>query len=215
LCLLLSVRRCLSGVAGAGQPQQIQTVTDRLGRFTVRFPISWEVRSATIQPSRPSPALVSNEAVSIVVGTAPHRASEDWATSLAVTAGILKGPMTPSEMANEVRLGPGPGGEPPPATMLLKEGNTTLAGRPAYYRYLAAHDDDTNTDLVHLFGFLPVERVGYVVFGTIKQRRLKRDTPVVLQIVESLRPAAPARGYPFRWLPHDVPYEALSSSALR
>ena len=116
---------------------------------------------------------------------------------LTVTAGILKRPMTPREMASEVRLGPGPDGEPPPAATLLEEGNTALAGRPAYYRYLAARDEDTNTDLVHLFGFLPVDRVGYVVFGTIKKRRLKRDTPVVLQIVESLRPAAPARGYSF------------------
>lgn len=183
--------------AGAAPPQQIQTVADRLGRFTIRFPIGWEVRSVTIQPRRSSPALVSNEAVSIVAGTAPHRADQLWPTQLSVIAAILKRPMTPAEMANEVRLGPGPDGEPPPAAKLLEEGNTGLAGRPAYYRYLATHDDDTNTDLVHLFGFLAVERMGYVVFGTIKQRRLKRDTPVVLQIVESLRPAAPARGYPF------------------
>ncbi len=197
--------------AGAAQPQQIQTVADRLGRFTVRFPISWEVRSVTIQPRRPSPALVSNEAVSVVTGAAPHRAGEHWPTQLSVIAGILKRPMTPSEMANEVRLGPGPDGEPPSAARLLEEGNTGLAGRPAYYRYLATHDDDTNTDLVHLFGFLPVQRVGYVVFGTIKQLRLKRDTPVVLQIVESLRPAAPARGYPF---PDFTRPEVISPGAL-
>ncbi len=183
--------------AGAAQPQQVQTVTDRLGRFTVRFPVGWKVDSLTVQPRRPSPALVSDKAVSIVTGTSPRRTGETWPTMLTVVAGILKRPMTPSEMANEIRLGPGPDGEPPPAATLLEEGNTALAGRPAYYRYLAVHDEDTNTDLVHLFGFLPVDRVGYVLFGTIKKRRLKRDTPVVLQIVESLRPAAPARGYAF------------------
>ncbi len=179
--------------AGA-EPKHVQVVTDRLGRFTITFPIGWKVQTATMQQRRPSPAFVSNDAVSMVMGTAPHASGEAWPTDLPVIAGILKRPMSPAEMSKEVRLGPGPDGEPPPATKLLEEGNTAIGGRPAYYRYEAMHDDDTDIDVVLLFGFLPADNVGISLFGHIKKTRLRKDTAVILHIVESLRPAPPRRG---------------------
>jgi hypothetical protein len=71
----------------------------------------------------------------------------------------------------------------------IQEGTTSIAGRPAYYRYYAWRTN-TGSAYYELQLYVTVQKRGFVVTGSTlyDAQRIRRDVPIITLILQSFRP---------------------------
>jgi hypothetical protein len=175
LCgLVAAVLVCAAALPPAcARPVEMQRVADPKGRFTISFPPDWRVaRSAEAMPAvlgaapaRPGEVPAS---VNVVVEDLPLALS---AQGYAQAAGRL--------LRDTVR------GFAP-----IQEGATSIAGRPAYYRYYTWHAN-TGSAYYELQLYVTVQKRGFVVTGSTlyDAQRMRKDVPTLTLILQSFHPS--------------------------
>ncbi len=165
--------------SGLAQAPLTQSIADPRSRFTISFPADWQV-------------MTKEDGAPAVLGVAPPQVGHR--VSVNVVVETLPGPMPPAAYAKL-------------AERLLRaifrdyvvvqEGAATVAGRPAYFRYFT-WKTQTDIDLYQLQAFFTVGKTGFVVTGstTNDPDRVRRDFPLITQIVNTFQPAAPTPGSP-------------------
>jgi hypothetical protein len=153
-------------------PADMQRVADPKGRFTISFPSDWRVvRSAEAMPAvlgaAPAPDGEVPATVNVVVEDLPLALS---AQGYAQAAGRL--------LRDKVQ------GFAP-----IKEGATSIAGRPAYYRYYTWRAN-TGSAYYELQLYVTVQKRGFQVTGTTlyEAQRMRKDVPTLTLILQSFRP---------------------------
>jgi hypothetical protein len=162
---------------GSVQAPLTQTVTDPQGRFTMNFPGDWEVAT---QPG---------STIALLAAGPVFGASSPGRPVLVVASGPLKRPLSVQEFGGETdRLS---------RTMLphytvIQESNTTVQGRPAYYRYLTS-ESSNGLALYHLQVFFTVGLTAYIVMAsTLNDRdRILRDMAIATRIIQTFRVTQP------------------------
>jgi len=145
-----------------------QSVKDAQGRFTISFPVDWEV------VTRPQGMLAMIGAGPASVGTRP---------SVNVVVEALPNPMPAKDYAVAAdRLA---------RTAfhnytVIQESSAAVQGRPAFYRYLT-WETNTGVTLYQLQVFLTEGQTGFVVTGsTINDHdRILQDMPLITQIIQT------------------------------
>ena len=157
--------------AGAG-PAEMQRVADPKGRFTISFPSDWRVvRSAEAMPA--------------VLGAAPARAGEVPASVNVVVEDLPKAlsAQAYAQAAGRLLRDTVQGFAP------IQEGATTVAGRPAYYRYYTWRAN-TGGAYYQLQLYVTVQKRGFVVTGSTLYdgQRMRKDVPTLTLILQSFHP---------------------------
>ena len=157
---------------GSAQPAEMQHVADPKGRFTINFPSDWRVvRSAEGMPA--------------VLGAAPARAGEVPASVNVVVEDLPKALTAQgfAQAAGRLLRDTIQGFRP------IQEGTTSIAGRPAYYRYYAWRAN-TGSAYYQLQLYVTVQKRGFVVTGSTlyDAQRIRRDVPIIALILKSFRP---------------------------
>jgi hypothetical protein len=151
-------------------PALTQSVADAHGRFTMRFPADWEVATQT----QGMVALFG--AGSATGGSRP---------TVNVVTEAFNGPMTPegyaaaAERLTRVALH---------NYTRVKEANTTVQGRPAFYRFMT-WETNSGVTLYQLQVFITEGLTGFVVTGSTvnEPERVSRDMPLIIRIIETFR----------------------------
>lgn len=168
----------------AGPPAQ--TVTDPNGRYTIRFPASWEVVSLNAKPVAGEIARqLGKNFFSMLVAIDPG-ASAAAPTVLMVMGMELPtaisprtfGLMTQESMGEEFK-----------AFSVVREGTATIAKRPAFYRYFTMQDRD-GEDYYGVMAFFTINKTGYVIFGFTENNpaTVRQSFGEVSRILETFRP---------------------------
>ena len=150
----------------------MQRVADPKGRFTISFPSDWRVVRST-------------EAMPAVLGAAPARAGEDPATVYVIVEDL---PLALSaqgyaQAAGRLLRDKVQGFAP------IQEGATSIAGRPAYYRYYTWRAN-TGSAYYELQLYVTVQKRGFQVTGTTlyDAQRMRKDVPTLTLILQSFHP---------------------------
>ncbi len=164
----------------AAQPAGMRTVLDPGGRFSIGFPVEWEVQtSASGAPS--------------VVGAAPKQPGE-FRINVNVVVDTLPKPMSPQELAQAV--------EPQLRTIfhefsIVQESPAQIGGRQAYYRHYTWR---TNTDVsvYQIQAYFTAGQTGYVVTASTLNDpdHIRTDVPALTRIVETFRATVAAGAGP-------------------
>jgi len=177
LILTIGAAAVAAASAAAAQAPLGQLVTDAHGRFTLSVPSGWQVHEDA-------------RGLAAVVATAPAQSGDRVPASVQVAVAPLPGSRTPAQFAEaaEVTL----------QTALrhyavVQQGVTTVNGRPAYYRYFTGDRSD-GVGLYEVQMYLTVNQTGFTVTGgTANTRdRITRDVPLLVQIINTFRPASPS-----------------------
>jgi hypothetical protein len=168
-------------VAAAPAPAQVsapdqtppalpQSVSDSRGRFTMNFPGDWEVVTQT-------------QGMIALLGAGPVTTGSR--PTINVVTEALTTPLTPQAYAAAAeRLAR--------LTLhnytVIKESDTTVQGRPAYYRYMT-WETNTGVTLYQLQVFFTDGLTGFVVTGSTLNdpERVVRDVPVITRIIDTFR----------------------------
>ena len=149
------------------------SVSDPKGRFTMNFPVGWEV---TTKP----------QGMIALLGAGPANAGTRPTVNVVVEE--LPNPMTPQAYAAAAeRLAKAVFHN----YTVIQESAATIRGRPVYYRYFT-WETNAGVSLYQMQVFFTDGPTGFVVTGsTINGRdRILQDMPLVTQIIESFRLAA-------------------------
>jgi len=121
--------------------------------------------------------------MSIMTAQSPDHAG-DYPAGVVVMVKRLDKPLSSSALTEEFseELDEGE------TATLLQEGQTRIGGREAYYRYQMLHEV-SGADVYLVVVYVSTGRVGFMVMGAAKQDRRETDLPLILRIIESLRPA--------------------------
>ena len=161
------------------QSPQTQTIADRHGRFTIDFPMNWEISAR--ESGMPS-----------VIGLAPG-AVGDFRPSVNVVVEDLPRAMSASEYAdlNQRTLS-----EVFRAFKVLEQGPTTLGGQQAFYRYFT-WTPNSGRAIYQVQVYLTIGEVAFVVTGTTENDpgSISRDIPVISQIIATFKPTT-STGHP-------------------
>jgi hypothetical protein len=153
------------------QAPQTQTIADRHGRFTIDFPVNWEVSAR--ESGMPS-----------VIGVAPGVVG-DFRPSVNVVVEDLPRAMSASTYAdlNERTLA-----EVFRAFKVLEQGPTTIGGQEAFYRYFT-WIPNSGRALYQVQVYLTVGEVAFVITGTTENDpgSISRDMPAISQIIATFR----------------------------
>jgi len=168
------------------QPAGMQRITDPKGRFTISVPIGWEVMSINADPL--AGALVRDHAkgaFSMVMAVDP--AEPQSPTALVIMGFALPQEISPQAFGTMMS-------EPLPPKVfaqmtVVQEGNATIAGRPAFYRYITLQTQ-SGDDLYGVMVFFAVGQDGYVIFGVTRNapETFRRDFAEISRILETFRP---------------------------
>lgn len=168
----------------------MQTVADPNGRYTIKFPPSWQVVSMNATP-------VAGEIVnqlgknffSMLMAIDPG-ASADAPTVLMVMGMELPraiaprtfGLMTQESMGDRL-------GQRFKAVTVVQEGTATIAKRPAFYRYFTMQDKD-GQEFYGVMAFFTVDKTGYMIFGFTENNpaTVQKSFGDVSRILETFRP---------------------------
>ena len=154
------------------QSPPTQTIADRHGRFTIDFPVDWEVSAR--ESGMPS-----------VIGVAPGVVG-DFRPSVNVVVEDLPRAMSASEYAdlNERTLA-----AVFRAFKVLEQGPTTIGGQQAFYRYFT-WIPNSGRALYQVQVYLTVGEVAFVITGTTENDpgSISRDMPAISQIIATFRP---------------------------
>jgi hypothetical protein len=147
-----------------------QSVKDPQGRFTMSFPVDWEVATRAqgmIPLIGAGPANVGTRpSVNVVVEALPNpMPAKDYAVAADRLARTAFHNYT-----------------------VLQESSAAVQGRPAYYRYLT-WETNTGVTLYQLQVFLTEGQTGFVLTGsTINDHdRILADMPLITQIIQTFR----------------------------
>jgi len=174
LCsLAVAIVVCVAALRPAcARPADMQRVADPKGRFTISFPSDWRV-------------VRSREAMPAVLGAAPPGAGEDPATVYVIVEDL---PLALSaqgyaQAAGRLLRDTVQGFAP------IQEGATSIAGRPAYYRYYTWRAN-TGSAYYELQLYVTVQKRGFQVTGTTlyDAQRIRKDVPTLTLILQSFHP---------------------------
>lgn len=167
------------------QPAGMQRVTDPKGRFTISVPTGWEVMSINAAPL--AGALVrdqAKDAFSMLMAMDPSQPESP--TGLVIMGLALPQEISPQAFGTMMSQPLHPKAFDQLA--VVQEGNATIAGRPAFYRYMTLTKD--GHDLYAVMVFFTVGRDGYLIVGVTRNspETFRRDFAVISRILETFRP---------------------------
>jgi len=151
----------------------VQSIIDPNGRFTMSFPADWKV-------------VTRSEGMVAALGVGPIEPERRAAISVVVE--MLPSPMSPAVYAaNAQRLAL--------VTFhhytVIQEGEATVAGRPAYYRYFT-WEPNVGPTVYQIQIYFTLGQTGFVVTGSTVNdpERIRDDVPVLVQIINTFRVTA-------------------------
>jgi hypothetical protein len=163
----------LAGAAAGPARAQVslpQSVNDPHGRFTMSFPVDWEV-------------VTKNQGMIALLGAGPAKGGPRPTVNVVVEP--LQNPLSPQAYAAAA--------EPLAKAVfhnytVIQESSASVRGRAAYYRYMT-WETNTGVALYQLQVFFTEGQTGFVVTGsTINERdHILQDIPLVTQIIETFR----------------------------
>lgn len=156
--------------ASAGAPATVP-VTDPHRIFTIRVPADWAIQWP--------PTTAQERFVSIMIAS-----SHDRAASVMVVVKRLDKPLPPSALTRELFLKH----DDVVTETIVQEGQTHVAGREAYYQYHIVQHQGSSPDAYLVKVYMSDGRLGFIIMGTARYDRRDTDLPLLLQIIESLRP---------------------------
>ena len=151
----------------------MQTASDPGGRFTIDFPVGWEVQTSA--DGKPA-----------MIGAGPGSFTEGR-PNVNVVVETLSSPLSSEGLAQEAE----------PALRMIfheftivQEGPTQMAGLPAYYRYYTWRTN-SGVSLYQVQVYLAVARRGFVITGTTRNdpNHIRNEMPIVTRIINSFRPS--------------------------
>jgi len=172
-------------VPANAQPTGMQRVTDPKGRFTISVPIGWEVMSINAAPL--VGALVRDQAKdAFSMLMAMDRAKPESPTGLVIMGFALPQEITPQAFGTMMSRPLDP--KALEHVTVVQEGNATIAGRPAFYRYMTMTKG--GEDMYAVMVFFAVGRDGYLIVGVTRNapETFRRDFAVISRILETFRP---------------------------
>jgi hypothetical protein len=177
-----------SAVPAGAQPAGMQRVTDSKGRFAISFPIGWEVMSMnanmlTGEVTRNLP----KDFFSMLMAVDP--ANPESPTVVMIMGFTLPRHVSPQTFGTMM--------SEPLATgklervAVVKEGNATIAGRPAFYRYFTAQTKSGDS-LYNVMVSFTAGQDGYLILGVTRNvpETFRRSFDEISQILETFRPIA-------------------------
>ncbi len=165
---------------------QMQTVADPNGRYTLRFPASWEVVSMNAKPvAGEIVRQLGKDFFSMLMAIDPGAPSA--APTMLMVMGMelptaisprTFGLMTQESMSDKFK-----------AFTIVQEGTATIAKRPAFYRYFTMQDPDGD-EYYGVMAFFTVGKTGYIIFGFTENNpvTVRKSFGDVSRILETFRP---------------------------
>jgi hypothetical protein len=147
-----------------------QSVKDPQGRFTINFPVDWEVATRA-------------QGIIALIGAGPANAGTRPTVNVVVEP--LPNPMPAKDYAVAAdRLARAAFHN----YTVIQESSAAIQGRPAFYRYLT-WETNTGVTLYQLQVFLTEGQSGFVLTGsTINDHdRILADMPLITQIIQTFR----------------------------
>jgi hypothetical protein len=175
-----------SVVTASAQPAGMHLVTDSKGRFTISFPIGWEVMSLNANALAGEMARnLPKDYFSMLMGVDP-------ADPGSPTAVMIMGFTLPSQISHQTfgtMMSKPLLTEKFDGVAVVKEGNATIAGRPAFYRYFTSQTKKGD-DLYNVMVFFTVGQDGYIIFGMTRNvpETFRRNFAEISRILETFRP---------------------------
>ena len=175
-------------VPAGAQPAGMKRVTDSKGRFTISFPIGWEVMAmnANVLAGEVTRNL-PKDFFSLLMAVDP--ADPGSPTVVIIMGFTLPGQVSPQAfgalMSQPLLVGKLEG------VTVVTEGNATIAGRPAYYRYFTAQTKKGD-DLYNVMVSLTAGQDGYLIFGVTRNvpETLRKNFAEISRILETFHPIA-------------------------
>jgi hypothetical protein len=162
------------------------TVTDPNGRYTIRFPQSWQVVSMNANPVAGEIAnQLDKNFFSMLMAVDPGAPSAAPTVLMVMSMELPTAisPRTFGLMTQESM------GEKFKQYTLVQEGTATIAQRPAFYRYFTMVDKDGD-EFYGVMAFFTVAKTGYVIFGLTQNNPLtvRRSFGEVSRVLETFHP---------------------------
>jgi hypothetical protein len=156
---------------GRAQSPLAQIVTDPHGRFAMAFPSSWQIATkpegmVALLAAGPVEGAGHGPRVNVVVEPLPE-------------------PMAPAAYAVQAERLVAVAFH---AYTVVQQGDATIAGRPAYYRYFTWEPNNL-PPLYQLQVYFTSARLGFVLTGstTNDPDSVRRDMPLIVQILSTFR----------------------------
>jgi hypothetical protein len=172
--------------ANANPEPAMRTVTDPNGRYTIKFPQSWEIVSMNAKP-------VAGEIVNqlgknffsmlMAVEPAAPSAAPTMLMVMGMELPVAISPRTFGLMTKESM------GDKFKQFTIVQEGTATIAKRPAFYRYFTMQDRDGD-EYYGVMAFFTVGKTGYVVFGFTQNNpaTVRESFGEVSRVLETFHP---------------------------
>jgi len=176
---VLVVTICAAAVAAASaagaQVPLGQSVTDVDGRFTISVPSSWQVQRNV-------------QGLAAMLAVAPAQRGDRVPANVNVVVEALPVPLAAADYAAKAEVMMKTAFH---NYAVVQQGDTAVGGRPAYYRYYT-WDRNDGVGLYQVQAYLTVNQTGFVVTGTTGNipDRIRRDVPLLVQIINTFRPAS-------------------------
>ena len=184
--LLCAVLLALCAGPARAEPG-MQTVADPNGRYTIRFPQSWEIVSMNAKPLGGEIMRHFNQNFFSMLMAIDPGASAQAPTMLMVMSMELDHAVSPRTFGLMTRESMGKKFE---AFNIVQEGTATIAKRPAFYRYFTMLKD--GEEFYGVMAYFTVEKTGYIVFGMTQNNpaTVRESFGNVSRILETFHPTA-------------------------
>ncbi len=155
---------------GWAQSAMAQIVTDPHGRFAMAFPSSWQIATKP-------------EGMVALLAAGPAEGGHGPRVNVVVEP--LPGPMAPATYAAHAEQLVAVAFR---GYTVIQQGDATIAGRPAYYRYFTWEPNNL-PPLYQLQVYFTSAQLGFVLTGstTNDPDSVRRDMPLIVQILSTFR----------------------------
>lgn len=160
-------------------------VPDPHGMFTISFPADWKVGSVDMNGRVPrgQGSMLDQPQIATIVGEARDHAG-DYPARIVVMAKKLDKPLSSGAVQREFYMTLDEG----ETATVLQEGPARVGGNEAHYRYQTIHETE-GIDVYSVTVYITSGRLGFLLWGTVKQDRTGTELPLILRIMETFRPA--------------------------
>lgn len=184
ICALLIAAFSVPANAKAEPP--MQTVADPNGRYTIKFPPSWEVVSMN---AKPVAGEIVNQlgknffSVLMAIDPGAPSAAPTMLMVMGMELPVAISPRTFGLMTQDSM------GEKFKQYTIVQEGTATIAKRPAFYRYFTMQDKDGD-EFYGVMAFFTIGKTGYVIFGFTQNdpATVRASFGEVSRVLETFRP---------------------------
>ena len=182
ICALLVA--AFSAPANAKAESSMRIVADPNGRYTIKFPESWEVVSMDAKPVAGEIAnQMGKNLFSMLMAVAPGAPSPTMLMVMGLELPVAISPRTFGLMTQESM------GDKFKQYTIVQEGTATIARRPAFYRYFTMQDKN-GEEFYGVMAFFTVDKTGYVIFGFTQNdpATVRASFGEVSRVLETFRP---------------------------